>query len=85
MPFQSDFESFDGQTGILSGWGFNPNRKKSEPNILQFIEEKILSNEECTSQNVNYPAIVDSEICISSRNGKTACPGKILRFVAQNL
>ncbi|XP_070495417.1 collagenase-like [Chironomus tepperi] len=75
LPSESDIKSFDGQTGILSGWGFNMNRNKSEPNILQYIEEKILTNDECSAQNVNYPAIVDSEICISSNNGKTACPG----------
>ncbi|KAL7014626.1 hypothetical protein ACKWTF_016036 [Chironomus riparius] len=51
------------------------NRNKSEPNILQFIEENILTNDECSAQNVNYPEIIDSEICISSDNGKTACPG----------
>ncbi|CAG9811731.1 unnamed protein product [Chironomus riparius] len=75
LPSQSDNNTFAGQTGILSGWGFNMNRNKSEPNILQFIEEQILTNDECSAQNVNYPEIIESEICISSNNGKTACPG----------
>lgn len=85
LPSQSDFNTFDGETGVLSGWGFNANKNKTEPNILQFIEEEILTNDECTAQNVNYPTIVDSEICISSNNGKTACPGENCDLILVNL
>jgi len=67
---------FTGQLATLSGWGFNLNQQKDEPNFLQYITEEILSNDECTAQNTNYPKILESEICISSKNGKTACPGK---------
>lgn len=37
-----------------------------------------MTNEECSAQNKNpnrYPATIDSEICISTNYGKTACPG----------
>jgi secreted trypsin-like serine protease len=34
-----------------------------------------LTNDECTEQNKNYPPTTDSEICISSLNNTTACPG----------
>lgn len=78
LPTKQNQNTFAGEIATLSGWGFRDTRKKNDPNILYYINEEILGNEECTKQNKNpdrYPAIIESEICISTSFGKTACPG----------
>jgi secreted trypsin-like serine protease len=77
LPSIDDPTTFAGEIGTLSGWGFRDTRTRHDPNVLYFINEEILSNEECAIQNENpaYPPTKSSEICISTQNGKTACPG----------
>lgn len=78
LPSRDDSNTFEGEIGTLSGWGFRDTRQINDPNVLYYINEAVLSNEECTLQNKNpnYPPIVESEICISTEYGKTACPGE---------
>lgn len=78
LPSRDDSNTFEGEIGTLSGWGFRDTRQLNDPNVLYYINEAVLSNEECTLQNKNptYPPIVESEICISTEYGKTACPGE---------
>ncbi|KAG5668105.1 hypothetical protein PVAND_016059 [Polypedilum vanderplanki] len=40
LPSKDDPNDFSNEIGYLSGFGFNLNRNKSEPNILQYITEK---------------------------------------------
>lgn len=78
LPSRDNSNTFEGEIGTLSGWGFRDTRQINDPNVLYYIKEAVLSNEECTLQNKNptYPPIVESEICISTEYGKTACPGE---------
>merc|ERR1719382_469824 len=67
--------SYDDKNAIVSGWG-TLSTGGSQPNILQEVGVRTMSNEACTSSPNTYPeaAITDNMLCAADE-GKDSCQG----------
>ena len=67
--------SYDDRSATVSGWG-TLSSGGSQPNILQEVEVKTMSNNACMSYPNTYPrgAITDNMIC-AANEGKDSCQG----------
>ncbi|KAL5292127.1 hypothetical protein ACFFRR_011126 [Megaselia abdita] len=67
--------SFEGETVVISGWGKILDSSTSRPNILQYVETKVGSQEECVSTFGNT-FFTDDHICVDTDGGtKGGCVG----------
>jgi chymotrypsin len=66
-------ESFDGQNGVVSGWGVFSDAVGSSSDVLRFVYDNIITNTACS---IRFPGVIQpSNICVTGTNGRGACSG----------
>ncbi|XP_047524458.1 chymotrypsin-2-like [Pieris napi] len=63
----------------LSGWGFTTQNQDNSPDKLQWLDVKIISNEDCKTSLIrryekSFP-ITENHICTYNKNGEGNCQG----------
>lgn len=73
LPSRSDAsELYENQPCKVSGWGLTDGFGNSVSPVLNYAESTILSNKQCRQY---FNILVDSEICMSGDDEKSACNG----------
>ncbi|KAJ8961659.1 hypothetical protein NQ318_021256 [Aromia moschata] len=68
--------SYAGELSVVLGWGFQWGGQTTYEEHLRFVENIILSNNQCTKDDPTYKEIVkDSQICQSTLAGRGSCHG----------
>lgn len=64
--------TYAGQNAIVSGWGLTDGKSEQISDDLRWIENKIMSNQECSRI---FGSIPDYEMCLSGDGGRSVCSG----------
>ncbi|KAH8297804.1 hypothetical protein KR054_010738, partial [Drosophila jambulina] len=72
-PLTGPYDTYAGQTVMISGWGRTSNQATTLPTDLQYAFVKVITNLLC---GLSYPlTIKDSHLCTSTASGKATCNG----------
>lgn len=66
-------DSFNGENGVVSGWGVFSDAEGRSSDVLRYVYDNIITNTACT---LRFPGIIQpSNICVTGTNGRGACSG----------
>lgn len=61
-------ESFDGENGVVSGWGVFSDSIGTSSDVLRFVYDNIITNTACS---IRFPGVIQpSNICVTGTNGR---------------
>lgn len=61
-------ESFDGENGVVSGWGVFSDAEGRSSDVLRYVYDNIITNTACT---IRFPGVIQpSNICVTGTNGR---------------
>lgn len=76
IPIDGSNSTHAGEIALVSGWGITQGGQSGVESALRFVEDEIMTNEECSAATTQLTTILrDTHICLSYKNSKGVCSG----------